>query len=165
MLCVSIVSGMQLPDGGFWELQYKATHSRGSDSKWAPVSTYLRKTTVKVGQLTPGTSYDFRARGGYRSQLTGTDTLGDFSVVATLSTTGTKPKAPEVVPEPQKAVKSASPEDAKQKKGKGGKGSNGAQNRMSESNVRSEPPRVALACESVLSSSQKYTFPMVFSSS
>lgn len=121
---------MQLPEGGFWELQFRMTNGRGTERTWTTVSRCLRKTIVKVGNLVPGTSYDFRARGGYRSQLSGTeDTLGDFSVVATLQTTGTKPKKPEEkAPEEEKPV---APEEAKpKKKEKVGKGANGVQSKV-----------------------------------
>ena len=128
---------MQLPTGGFWELQCRITNARGTDKPWAPVATCLHKTTVKVENLVPGTQYDFRARGGYHSELPGVqDTLGDFSVVSTLQTTGTKPgKAEEAACEGEKQKQPAAEDSKPKKKEKPGKGTSGAQKPAEEAHV------------------------------
>lgn len=87
MLCCAV----QLPPGGFWELQYRQTHGRGDEHAWRPYAERLTDTTVTVERLVPGTSYDFRARGGFEGM--GDISMGGFSVTATVSTTGRKPAA------------------------------------------------------------------------
>ena len=80
---------MQLPSGGFWELQFRQTHGRGDEHSWRPYAERLRNTTATVSGLLPGTSYDFRARGGFEGM--GDVSMGGLSVTATVSTTGRKP--------------------------------------------------------------------------
>lgn len=108
------------------------TNGRGTDRVWAPVSTCLRKTIVKVGNLIPGTQYDFRARGGYRSELPGVeDTLGDFSVVSTLQTAGAKPEKPkEDVPEAEK--KTAAEKSKSLKQETAGQVANGTESKLAD---------------------------------
>lgn len=80
---------LQFPEGGFWELQYRETHGRRESQAWRPYAERITDTSVTVEGLVPGTSYDFQARGGFEGM--GDITMGGFSVMATVQTTGKRP--------------------------------------------------------------------------
>lgn len=90
-LCPDAGVVVQFPPRGFWELQFRQTHGRGDGHEWRPYAQRLKETSVAVKGLVPGTSYDFRARGGFEGM--GDVTMGDFSVTATVVTTGKRPVA------------------------------------------------------------------------